>query len=153
MPSVSQILIAESPAAPMTSRAGVRAVPGKGIEGDRYFAGIGTFSPHPQKPEFEITLIEKEKIEMFARDTGLPFTALHARRNIVTEGVDLNALVGKEFLVGEVRLRGIELCEPCSHLAKSSFPEILEELVHKGGLRAQIVTEGAIRTGDSVVAL
>jgi MOSC domain-containing protein YiiM len=153
MAAVSQLLIAESPAAAMTSRAEVRAVPGKGIEGDRYFAGLGTFSPHPQKPEYEITLIEKEKIEMFARETGLPFTAFHARRNIVTEGVDLNALVGKEFFVGEVRLRGMELCEPCGHLVKTSFPEILEELVHKGGLRAQIVTEGAIRMGDAVVAL
>jgi len=150
-PSVHDILIAESPSAPMTPRTEVHAVPGKGIEGDRYFAGIGTFSPHPQKPEFEITLIEKEKIEQFAQETGLPFTASHARRNIVTEGVELNSLVGREFLVGAVRLRGIELCEPCSHLVKTSFPEILDELVHKGGLRAQIVTGGAIRTGDAVV--
>jgi MOSC domain-containing protein YiiM len=153
MPSVSQILIAESPASPMTSRAEVRAVPGKGIEGDRYFGGIGTFSPHPQKPDFEITLIEKEKIDDFARETGLPFTAFHARRNLVTEGVDLNALAGREFLIGEVRIRGIRLCEPCNYLARTTFPETLKGLVHKGGLRAQIVTEGTIRAGDAVVAL
>src|SRR6185295_20226721 len=118
MPSISQILIAESPASPMTNQSEVRAVPGKGIEGDRYFGGIGTFSPHPQKPDYEITLVEKEKIDDFAIETGLPFTAFHARRNLVTEGVDLNALAGKEFLIGEVRIRGIRLCEPCSHLAK-----------------------------------
>ena len=137
----------------MTDRSEVRAVPGKGLDGDRYFDGVGTFSPHPQKPDFEITLVEKEKIDAFARDTGLPFTAFHARRNIVTEGVDLNALAGREFLVGEVRIRGIRFCEPCSYLAKASFPETLRGLVHKGGLRAQIVTEGFIRVGDAVVAL
>jgi MOSC domain-containing protein YiiM len=137
----------------MTSRSEVRAVPGKGIEGDRYFGGNGTFSPHPHKPDYEITLVEKEKIDAFARETGLPFTAFHARRNLVTEGVDLNALAGREFLVGEVRIRGIRLCEPCSYLAQATFPETLKGLVHKGGLRAQIVTEGTIRVGDAVVAL
>ena len=100
MPSVEQILIAETPTSPMSSRTSVRAMPGRGLEGDRYFIGVGTFSPNPQKHDFEITLIEKEKIEEFARDSGLPFTASHARRNIVTEGVDLNALVGREFYVG-----------------------------------------------------
>lgn len=137
----------------MVSRAEVRVVPGRGIEGDRYFAGTGTFSPHPQKPDFEITLIEREKIEAFARESGLPFTALHARRNLVTTGVDLNALAGREFLVGEVRIRGIRLCEPCSYLARTTFPETLRGLVHKAGLRAQIVTEGSIRIGDAIVPL
>jgi MOSC domain-containing protein YiiM len=137
----------------MTRRAEVRAVPGKGLEGDRYFTGVGTFSPHPQKPDFEITLIEKEHIEAFARESGRPFTAAEARRNLVTEGVDLNALAGKEFLVGDVRIRGIRLCEPCSYLAKITFPETLKGLVHKGGLRAQIVSAGLIRTGDKVTAL
>jgi MOSC domain-containing protein YiiM len=137
----------------MASRSEVRALPGKGLEGDRYFGGKGTFSPHPQKPDFEITLVEKEKIEAFAVESGLPFTASHARRNLVTEGVDLNALAGKEFLVGEVRIRGIRLCEPCSYLAKTTFPEALRGLVHKGGLRAQILTAGTIRVGDAVIAL
>ena len=131
----------------------MRAVPGKGIEGDRYFAGVGTFSPHPQKPDYEITLVEKEKLDTFAIETGLPFTAFHARRNLVTEGVDLNALAGKEFLVGEVRIRGIRWCEPCNYLAKSTFPETLRGLIHKGGLRAQIVSEGVVRVGDKVIVL
>lgn len=135
----------------MTSQSEAHVVPGKGIEGDRYFVGIGTFSPHPPKPDFEITLIEREKIDAFARDTGLPFTSFHARRNLVTEGVDLNALAGREFLVGAVRIRGIRLCEPCSYLAKTTFPETLKGLVHKGGLRAQILTEGCIRVGDTVI--
>lgn len=149
--AVAEILIAPSPSCPMTSQTAVRAVPGQGLEGDRYFAGTGTFSPHPQKPDFEITLIEREKIEGFAAESGLPFTAAHARRNIVTQGVDLNALAGKEFLVGEVRVRGIRLCEPCNYLAKISFPETLKGLVHQGGLRAQILSAGVIRVGDEIV--
>jgi len=128
----------------------VRAIPGRGLVGDRYFFGEGTFSPHPQKPDFEITFIEHENIEAFARDSGLAFTSGHARRNIVTEGVDLNELAGKEFLVGEVRIRGIRLCEPCTYLAKTSFPETLRGLVNKGGLRAQILSEGVIRVGDDI---
>ncbi len=161
----------------MASLSAARALPGKGLEGDRYFKGVGTFSPHPPKPDFEITLVEKEKIEAFASEASLPFTASHARRNLVTEGVDLNALVGKEFRVGEVRLRGMRLCEPCGYLArttfpetvrgqrqtlarwacgylaKTTFPETVRGLVHKGGLRAQIVTEGTIRVGDAVIVV
>ena len=150
MSRVAQILTAESPASEMRPRAKVRAVPGQGLEGDRYSSGTGTFSPGQPKPDFEITFIEQEKIEAFARESNLQFTALHARRNIVTEGVSLNDLAGKEFYVGEVRIRGIRLCEPCTYLAKISFPETLKGLVHKGGLRAQILSEGVIRVGDAI---
>jgi len=134
----------------MVSRQEVHAVPGKGLEGDRYFSGVGTFSPQPQERDFEITLIEHESIQAFAKESGLPFQALHARRNIVTEGVVLNDLVGKDFWLGEVRIRGIRLCEPCNHLAKISFAETLKGLVGKGGLRAQVLSEGKIRVGDFV---
>lgn len=153
MSIVSEILVAESPSAPMTSCPQARAVPGLGLEGDRYFSGVGTFSPHPRRPDFELTLIEREKIEAFAAESELPFTAARARRNLVTTGVDLNALVGREFLIGSVRIRGVRLCEPCAYLAKISFPETLRGLVHKGGLRARIISEGVIRVGDAVVPL
>ena len=69
----------------------------------------------------------------------------------MTEGVDLNALVDREFTIGEVRIRGIRLCEPCNYLAKQSSPEVLRGLVHKGGLRAQILSAGEIRIGDSLI--
>ena len=147
---VTGIMIASSPFTEMEQRATVRAVPGKGLEGDRYFLGVGTFSPTPQKADFEITLIEQENVEAFAADSGLVFTASHARRNIVTRGIRLNELVGQEFYIGDVRIRGIRLCEPCSHLAKNSFPEALKGLVHKGGLRAQILSEGEIRVWDQI---
>ena len=151
-PRVVEILTADSPTSEMTSRPEARAVPGKGLEGDRYCCGAGTFSPPVPRGDFEITLIEREQIEAFARESGLPFTSRHARRNIVTEGVALNNLAGKEFYVGEVRIRGIRLCEPCQHLAKASFPEILKGLAHKGGLRAQILSEGLIRVRDPIRA-
>ncbi|MGD0059179.1 MAG: MOSC domain-containing protein [Verrucomicrobiia bacterium] len=150
MKQVAQILIAPSPASAMQPTPEVRAIAGKGLVGDRYCSGDGTFSPHPQKPDYEITFIEREKIETFARDSGLPFTASLARRNIVTEEVDLNELAGKEFLVGDVRIRGVRLCKPCNYLAKVSFPETSKGLVNKGGLRSQILSEGVIHVGDCI---
>jgi MOSC domain-containing protein YiiM len=151
MSNVLEILVAASPDAPMARREEVRAVAGRGLEDDRYFAGRGTFSPSPQKPDFELTLIERENVDAFTRESGLPFTTAHARRNLVTEGVDLNALVGREFRIGGALIRGVRLCEPCNYLAKSSFAETLRGLVHKGGLRAQIVEDGIIRVGDAVI--
>lgn len=128
----------------------VRAIPGRGLEGDRYFSGAGTFSKNPQRPDYELTLIQKEHIEAFARSSGLGFTADLARRNLVTEGVDLNAYVGKEFKIGAVRVRGIRLCEPCNYLAKQTHPDVLPGLAHKGGLRAEILSEGTLRPGDRI---
>jgi MOSC domain-containing protein YiiM len=150
MSSVVQILTSSAPDAEMESRLEARAVPGRGLEGDRYFTGVGTFAKHPQQPTHEITLIEREAVEAFARESGLALTAAHARRNLVTVGVSLNDLVGVEFTVGSVRLKGHMLCEPCSYLAKTTYPEVLRGLVHRGGLRAQILTEGTVRVGDLI---
>ena len=147
---VCQILIASSPSSAMESKSRVRAVPGKGLQGDRYFQGVGTFSPPTPKPDYELTFIEQENVEAFVAESGLAFTTADARRNVVTLGVRLNDLVGEEFCVGAVRIRGIRLCEPCSHLAKRTSPEVLKGLVHKGGLRAQILSEGDIGVGDKI---
>jgi MOSC domain-containing protein YiiM len=151
MAHVVEILIAKSPAAPMTAQQMVRAIPGRGLQGDRYAEGLGTFSPHLPKPDYEITLVQQEHVENFARGLGRPFTPRDTRRNLVTSGVDLNSLVGREFRVGPVLLRGIRLCEPCNFLAKQTTPEVLRGLLHKGGLRAQILSEGEIRVGDALV--
>lgn len=134
----------------MEPRAAAVAVPGRGLEGDRYFLGCGTFSPQPRKPDYELTLIEIEAIEQFAAASGLPFTAQHARRNLVTRGVALNDLVGVEFTIGAVRIRGQRLCEPCNYLAKVTWPEVLRGLVHRGGLRAQILSAGEIQAGATI---
>jgi MOSC domain-containing protein YiiM len=150
MAHVVEILIADSPTSPATPIASVRAVPGRGLEGDRYYRGAGTFSPHPQKPDYEVTLIQQEHIEAFALGSGIAFGPRDARRNLVTFGIDLNLLVGREFRVGAVLVKGLRLCEPCSYLARQTSPEVLRGLVHKGGLRAQILSEGDIRVGDPV---
>lgn len=126
------------------------AVAGRGIKGDRYFEKRGTFSPDPHKVDFELTMIEKEKVEAFSLSSGLPFTVKEARRNLVTEGIELNELVGREFYIGDSKLKAIRLCEPCNYLAKTTYPETLKGLVRKGGLRVQILESGMIRLGDKI---
>lgn len=147
--SVVSIHIAAQPGAPMSSQAQAHAVPGRGLEGDRYFEKIGTFSGHPGGGR-QVTLIEVEAIESLRRDYQIVLDPGDGRRNIVTRGVPLNHLVGRDFRVGEVSLRGVRLCEPCSHLARLNNQTSLRGLVHRGGLRADILTEGTIHVGDPV---
>jgi MOSC domain-containing protein YiiM len=127
----------------------VKPLAGKGLVGDRYFNETGTYSKKGG-PHREVTLIEIEAIEGLEREYGVKLEPRNSRRNIVTRGVPLNHLVGQEFQVGEVRLRGIRLCEPCGHLAELSRAKVLPGLVHRGGLRAQILTDGIIHAGDGV---
>jgi MOSC domain-containing protein YiiM len=154
--SVEAIYIAAAAGEPMQARDAARAVPGRGLEGDRYFNGAGAFSGGraPGREVTEVTLIEGEVIEHLRRNLGLEVSPPDSRRNIVTRSVSLNELVGLEFSVGTVRLRGAGLCEPCVSLVKS--PEnrhLLRGLVHKGGLRAQILSGGVIGVGDHVEAV
>ena len=145
---VISINIASDASAPMQSVSEVRAIPGGGLEGDRYCAQRGTFSK-PQ-PDRELTLIEAEAIEAMKRELDVDYGLSDSRRNVVTRGVPLNHLVGREFWIGDVRARGLRLCEPCSHLQKLSHEKVLPGLVHRGGLRAQILSEGTIRVGEVV---
>jgi len=142
--TIVAINIAPSAEAPMHSVAEVRAVPGKGLEGDRYF------DLEDPEPKQELTLVEAEAIEAFRSEFKIDFGLDGTRRNVVTRGVPLNHLVGKEFLIGEVRARGLQLCEPCATLQRLSHPKVLPGLIHRGGLRAQILTEGTIRVGAVV---
>jgi MOSC domain-containing protein YiiM len=144
--TVKSIYIASAARAPMCQVESARAIPGAGLEGDRYAAGIGTFSK--PKPDHELTLIESEAIEALERDYAISIEAGNARRNLVTRGVALNHLVGREFMIGDVRVRGLRLCEPCDHLEKLTGQALIKGLRHRGGLRAQILTDGIIRTGD-----
>ncbi len=127
----------------------VQAMPGSGLEGDRYFLQQGTFSK-PGSPDREVTLIEMEAIEALARECKFTLEPGQARRNLVTRGVPLNHLVGQEFSVGEVLLRGLRLCEPCDHLEALTVKGIKDGLCHRGGLRAQIVRGGFVRSGDPI---
>ncbi len=145
---VASIYIAPGAAGAMQSREQVRAVAAKGLEGDRYFLGLGTF--WKPKPDYEITLIEIEALEALERDYGIRVGPGEARRNIVTRGVALNHLVGREFQIGEATLRGLRLCEPCAHLERLIRTDVIRGLTHRGGLRAQILTGGIIKVGDCV---
>lgn len=127
------------------------AIPGAGLEGDRYALKLGTF--YKPKPDFELTLIEAEAIEALQRDYHVELSAGEARRNIVTRDVPLNHLVGKEFAIGEVRIRGVRLCEPCDHLEKLTGKPVIKGLLHRGGLRAQILTSGTLHVGDQVTLI
>src|SRR5260370_5930901 len=124
------------------------AVPGAGLEGDRYALKLGTF--YKPAPDHDVTLIEAEAIEALRRDYQVELAAGKARRNIVTRNVPLNHRVGKEFAIGEVRIRGIRLCEPCDHLQKVTGKPVIKGLLHRGGLRAQILTPGTISVGDKI---
>lgn len=146
--SVLSIHIAPAAEETMIAVDEVNALPGKGLEGDRYFKQAGTFSK-PQ-PDRELTLIEIEAIEALKHENEIDLEVGAARRNIVTRGVPLNHLVNREFQIGAVRVRGLMLCEPCAHLARLSHQGVLPGLVHRGGLRAQILTEGSINVGDAI---
>jgi MOSC domain-containing protein YiiM len=147
--TVESIHIAPGAKAPMQSVQQVEAIPGVGLEGDRYALKQGTF--YKPEPDFELTLIEAEAIEAIKHEYQVSMPAGDARRNVVTRGVALNHLVGSEFTIGGVKIRGIRLCEPCSHLQALTELPVIKALRHRGGLRAQILSAGTIRVGDVVV--
>jgi len=149
--TVESIHIASTAERPPQSVPQAEAVPGAGLEGDRYALKLGTF--YKPAPDHELTLIEAEAIEALRRDYRVELASGDARRNIVTRNVPLNHLVGKEFAIGEVHIRGIRLCEPCDHLQKVTGKSVIKGLLHRGGLRAQILTPGTIRVGDVITAI
>jgi hypothetical protein len=140
--TVAGILIASEPEAPLRRVGSAAALPGRGLAGDRYAEGRGTFSAPGQG--YELTLVEADVLD------AVELAWEDARRNIVTTGISLNALVGKRFRVGSVMCVGRRLAEPCSHLEKLARPGLLRPLVHRGGLRADILTGGTITIGDEV---
>jgi MOSC domain-containing protein YiiM len=149
---VVSLHVALSAAAPIQSVRSVVAVAGRGVEGDRYFNQLGTYSNHPGTGR-HVTLIESGALDALLREYKIALEPSMARRNIVTRGIALNHLVEKQFNVGAVILRGTRLCEPCVHLEKLSQPGAMRGLIHRGGLRAEIVTGGTIRVGDEIVAV
>jgi len=156
--TVVSIHIAAEASAPMQSISEIRVFPGRGLQGDRYFAGTGFYSKKSSHGGREVTLIEIEAVEALfggvrnaeGERFGIKLAASSTRRNIATSGVPLNHLVDREFWLGAVLMRGTRLCEPCKHLDDLTQRGVMSGLIHRGGLRAQILSEGVIRVGDNV---
>ena len=133
----------------MVSVDAARAVYGQGLKGDRYATAEGTFS-RPGAAGREVTLIETEALEALEREYDVALGPGDSRRNVVTRGIALNHLVGRVFTIGEVTLHGVRLCEPCGHLEKLTRKGTRAGLIHRGGLRADIVTGGVVRVWDAI---
>lgn len=147
---VLHIHIAPAAEATPTPVDSVRAEPGRGLEGDRYHAQKGTYSGDGRSGR-EVTLIASEAIEALDAEFGIKLGPGQSRRNVTTRGIDLNDFVDRELRVGEVLLRGTRLCEPCQNLEDYvGQPNVIKALVHRGGLRCDIVSGGTIRVGDDV---
>ena len=138
--------IAPKKDAPTEDVARATLLPGQGIEGDRRCRP-------GQKREQELTLISAEAIDAFNAQNGTHIPYIAFRRNLVTRGIDLNTLVGRRFRVGGVECFGLELCEPCSKLARLVDRRVLPDLVHRGGLRAAILGHGSVVPGDPLQVL
>lgn len=136
---VEALVLAPAAEAPVILVDEAVAIAGQGLQGDRYADGTGTF--RSGRPGTALTLIDAAVLDSFGGD-------LDHRRNVVVRGTDLNALVGHEFTLGEARCRGRRLCEPCAHLDRLNGGGIIRPLVHRGGLRADVIRDGAIRIGD-----
>ena len=149
---IVKLLISKDPKSAMLSLNQIVLEAGKGIFGDRYYNQEGTFSNKGEiEPDRDVTLIEIEKIDALNKEYNLDITAEDLRRNIVVSNCDLNSLVDKEFQIGEVVLKGLRLCEPCKYLSdKLNEKKVLTEMVHKAGLRAQIIKSGSIDLNSQV---
>ena len=147
--SVKEIFITPNSAQAMVSVSIVRAFADRGLEGDRFFRDSWDAVKRSDKA---VSLIEDEVLELAAREIDVGAIGILTRRNIVTRGVPLIELLGREFTVGAVRMRGIRLFEPCGHLVQvSKLPGIFKALEHRSGLKAAVVSDGEIRIGDAIV--
>ncbi|MDR7482459.1 MAG: MOSC domain-containing protein [Armatimonadota bacterium] len=125
------------------------AVAGRGLDGDRYGSGTGTWSDRPGGGR-QLTLIAQEDLDEVGRVHGIRIDAAASRRNVLTTGIDLRSLVGQRFRVGQALCLGIRLCEPCSYLEEKTQPGVLRAFLHRAGLRADILEGGEIAVGDPI---
>ncbi len=148
---IHKIFIADSANSKPISLTKAELIAGKGIKGDRYYKGTGTFSEMlAGKPLSELTLIAKERVDEFNQQFHFDFSYAEFRRNLITERIELNQLVDKTFYIGDVELLGIKLCEPCPHLAALLTPQVLPSLTGKAGLRAQILNGGTLQINQTL---
>lgn len=157
--TVERIFVAPEAETEMEEQTDVEAVAEKGLRGDRYFSEIetGTFvtwGPDEERPDgYDLTLIEQEAVTAIEREAGIELAPGEHRRNIETSDVALNHLVGRRFRVGDAICRGDRLCEPCDYLQRVTQDGVLQALLHRGGLRADILEDGTIRPGDAIEPL
>jgi MOSC domain-containing protein YiiM len=123
----------------------VRALAGRGLEGNRYYWDDGA-----APPGCALTLIAVEAVESVAREGEVSVEPAATRRNVLTRGIDVNELVGKRFRIGTVECEGVELCEPCTTLESMTQPGVIKAFVHRCGLNADILSDGEISVGDPV---
>ncbi len=148
---VEGIFIAPAAGAPMVALERARVVAGRGLEEDRYFDGRGYYSQVPPLTGRRLTLIEVESLEAMARETGIALAPNECRRNLVTRGIRLDALIGKRFRVGEIECYGERLCPPCGYIEElTGKPGLNRAMTGRGGIRAEILLDGAIALGDVV---
>lgn len=149
--TVELIAVAAEAEGAMTVVTSAEAVAGRGLRGDRYERKAGTFSD-PEGRGYDLTLIEAGALEGLNAG-GVGLAPAEARRNLVVRGIELDGLIGRRFRVGEVECFGQRRCEPCAHLERLTRPGVLRGLIHRGGLRADVLSGGQIRTGDRVEAI
>lgn len=149
--TVELIAVAEEAGQPMIALPSAEALASRGLRGDRYARGDGTFSD-PRGRGYDLTLVEAEALEELA-ESGVDLSPIKVRRNLVVRGIALDDLIGRRFRVGNVECFGQRRCEPCAHLERLTRPGVLRGLVHRGGLRADVLSSGEISIGDRVEAL
>ncbi|HEX9950125.1 MAG TPA: MOSC domain-containing protein [Rubricoccaceae bacterium] len=148
-----QIFVAPAAGVPVVPVAHAEALAGRGLAGDRYAAGAGSFSRWPGTGR-ALTLIAAEALAMAEAEFGVAMTHGEHRRNLVVAGIDLRALLGGEFRIGGAVLRGARVCAPCRYLVRvTGQPRAFDALVGRGGIRAEVVTGGRIAVGDAVEPL
>ena len=146
MGKVLEIGISENKSKKIINVNKVVAIKGKGLVGEKHFMVNN-------KKRSQITLIEIENINHYNKITGTQFPAINFLRNIVTKGIRLNVLVGKEFLIGEVKVKAHDLCRPCKNLQESfQKNNTVEELLYTGGLRCEILSSGKIFINDQIIS-
>ena len=145
MGKVLEIGISENKSSKIVSVNEVEAIKGKGLIGEKHFK-------EDNKKRSQITLIEIENINHYNKITGTKIPAINFLRNIVTEGIRLNVLVGKEFFIGKVKVKAHDLCRPCKNLQEFLQQEnTVKELLYTGGLRCEILSSGKIFIDDQII--
>jgi MOSC domain-containing protein YiiM len=148
-PEVVEIWLADAAAGPMRRVPSVEAVAGIGLAGDRYALGGGTWAQYPDL-EKQVTLIDRDDVAALAAETGSSISPRDTRRNVVTTGVDLPALVGRWFTVGDVLMFGMKRCPPCTHLERLTGVRLIKAMVHRGGINAAVFAGGTVAEGSVV---